>query len=115
MTCNCSYTNDTAGSLPPAIQRQINDAVEEFRQKVREILKPLSDTEFRCVDTDGKVKVMDALHVAPGTTILIGDWEVFRTTEHNWVDYTGKTYTSAQFVKMLRNQPHTPEIVHKGL
>lgn len=98
------------------IQKMIDSAAEEFRQKIEEILKPLSDTEFRCVDTDGKVFVMDA---TPGTAILIGDWEVFRTIiapeQNPWVDYTGKTYTSAQFVKMLRNQPHTPKIVHKGL
>ncbi len=101
------------------IQKMIDDAVEEFQQKIEEILKPLSDTEFRCVDSNGKVVVMDALSVAPGTTILIGDWEVFRTTiapeQNPWVDYTGKTYTCAEFVKMLRNQPHTPSIVHKGL
>lgn len=97
----------------------IDDAVEEFRQKVEDILKPLSDTEFRCVDSNGKVTVMDALDVAPGTTILIGDWEVFRTTialeQNPWVCYTGKTYTNVEFVKMLRKQPHTPKIVHKGL
>lgn len=101
------------------IQKMIDDAVEEFRQKVENILKPLSDTEFRCVNSDGKVTVMDALSVAPGTTILIGDWEVFRTItapeQNPWVDYTGKTYTSVEFVKMLRNQQHTPSIVHKGL
>lgn len=101
------------------VQKMIDDAVEEFRQKVEEILKPLTDTEFRCVDSDGKVTVMDALAIAPGTTILIGDWEVFRTTiapeQNPWVDYTGKTYTNVEFVKMLRNQLHTPKIVHKGL
>lgn len=101
------------------IEKMIDDAVEEFRKKIRDILKPLADTEFRCVNSNGKVVVMDALSVAPGTTILIGDWEVFRTItapeQNPWVDYTGKTYTSVEFVKMLRNQPHTPSIVHKGL
>lgn len=97
------------------IQQKIDEAVEEFRKKVEEILNPLSDTQFRCVDSNGKVVVMDALSVAPGTTILIDDWEVFRTInapEHNpWVDFMGKTYTSVEFVKMLQNQPHT----HRGL
>lgn len=101
------------------IQKMIDEAVEEFQQKVEDILKPLSDTQFRCVDSGGKVVVMDALSVAPGTTILIGDWEVFRTIiapeQNPWVYYTGKTYTSVEFVKMLRTQPHTPKIVHKGL
>lgn len=100
------------------IQKMIDDAVEEFQQKFENILKPLSDTEFRCVDSSGKVTVMDALSVTPGTTILIGDWEVFRTIiapeQNPWVDYTGKTYTSVEFVKMLRNQPHTPRIVYRG-
>lgn len=59
------------------IQKMIDNAVEEFRQKVQEILNPLSDTEFRCVDSSGMLTTMDALTVAPGTTILIGDWEVF--------------------------------------
>lgn len=101
------------------IQKMIDGAVEEFQQKIEEILKPLSDTQFRCADSSGKMTVMDAISVAPGTTILIGDWEVFRTIitpeQNPWVDYTGKTYTSVEFVKMLRNQPHTPRIVHKGL
>lgn len=101
------------------IKKMIDDAVEDFHKKIEEILKPLADTEFRCVNSNGKVVVMDALSVAPGTTILIGDWGVFRTItapeQNPWVDYTGKTYTSVEFVKMLRNQPHTPSIVHNGL
>ena len=101
------------------IQKMIDDAVEDFRQKVEEFLKPLSDTQFRCVDTDGEAKVMDADTIPPGTTILIGDWEVFRTITSfdrgPWVDYSGNTYTSEEFVKMLRKYAYTAEIVYKGL
>lgn len=101
------------------IQKMIDGAVEEFRQRVEEILNPLSDTEFRCVDTDGRVKVMDTHTIRLGTVILIGDLEVFRTTtssdRRSWVDYNGDTYTSEDFVKMLRNQLHMPKIVHMGL
>ncbi len=102
------------------IQKMIDDAAEEFRKKLeKEFIRPLSDTEFRCVDMDGKVKIMDAHIIRLGTTILIDDWEVFRTATSSdrgsWVDYLGGTYTNEGFVKVVRTLSHMPKIVHNGL
>ena len=101
------------------IQKMIDDAVEEFRKKLEKEFTELTDTKFECIDTNGELFIADANQIEVGTLIIVDDWEMFRilgaSEQKPWITYTGKPYTHSQFADLMRNQPCTPKIVHRGL
>ena len=126
MSCNCpkcSY-NDTNTSAEP--QRLINGAVEEIQQKLalnndNDNGLALSPTEFKCIDTDGKIITFNSKEIPAGTLIDFGSKrEAFRALVINkedkpWMLYTNEKLSHEQFAKMMRDLTNCPEILHWGL
>lgn len=116
MSCNCpkcSYTNTLA---------ELQVAVEEIQQKLalnnNNNNKPLSPTEFKCIDTNGKVVTLNSKEVPAGTLIDYGSKrEAFRALvvdidNKPWVLYTNKKLSHEQFAEMMRGLTNHPKILY---
>lgn len=124
MSCNCpkcSYTGTGTNTLA-----ELQAAVEEIQQKLalnnnNDDDLPLSRTEFKCIDTNGKVVTLNSKEVPAGTLIDYGSKrEAFRALICNvddkpWVLYTNKKLSHAQFAEMMRGLTNYPEILYWGL
>ena len=83
------------------MQKAIDDAVEEFRQKLEnEFIKTehkMTDTQFECIGNNIGLFIADAKELNPGTLIKVDDWEAFCILETSeqmpWITYLGDTYT----------------------
>lgn len=120
MSCNCpkcSYTNTLA---------ELQAAVEEIQQKLalnnnNNNNKPLSPTEFKCIDTNGKIVTLNSKEVPAGTLIDYGSKReafralVFDIDNKPWVLYTNKKLSHEQFVEMMRGLTNHPKILYWGL
>lgn len=121
MSCNCpkcSYNN------PPEPQCANNAAVEEIQQELAlssDNDKPLSPTEFKCIDTNGKIVTLNSKEVPAGTLIDYGSKrEAFRALvvdidNKPWVLYTNKKLSHEQFAEMMRGLTNHPKILYWGL
>lgn len=124
MSCNCpkcSYTNDDTNTLA-----ELQVAVEEIQQKLalnnnNNNNKPLSPTEFKCIDTNGKIVTLNSKEVPAGTLIDYGSKrEAFRALvvdidNKPWVLYTNKKLSHEQFAEMMRGLTNHPKILYWGL
>lgn len=122
MSCNCpkcSYTNDDTNTLA-----ELQVAVEEIQQKLalnNNNNKPLSPTEFKCIDTNGKIVTLNSKEVPAGTLIDCGSkCEAFRALvvdidNKPWVLYTNEKLSHEQFAEMMRGLTNHPEILYWGL
>lgn len=120
MSCNCpkcSYTNDDTNTLA-----ELQAAVEEIQQKLdNDNSKPLSPTEFKCIDTNGKIITLNSKEVPAGTLIDYGSKrEAFRALvvdidNKPWVLYTNKKLSHEQFAEMMRGLTNHPKILYWGL
>ena len=126
MSCNCpkcSYTDDDTNTLA-----ELQVAVEEIQQKLalnnnssNSSSKPLSPTEFKCIDTNGKIVTLNSKEVPAGTLIDYGSKrEAFRALvvdidNKPWVLYTNKKLSHEQFAEMMRGLTNHPEILYWGL
>ena len=125
MSCNCpkcSYTDTNTNTLA-----ELQVAVEEIQQKLalnnnsNSNSLPLSPTEFKCIDTNGKVVTLNSKEVPAGTLIDYGSKrEAFRALvvdidNKPWVLYTNKKLSHEQFAEMMRGLTNHPEILHWGL
>ena len=124
MSCNCpkcSYTNTNTLA-------EMQAAVEEIQQKLalnnnnnNNNDLPLSPTEFKCIDTNGKVVTLNSKEVPAGTLIDYGSKrEAFHALICNvddkpWVLYTNKKLSHAQFAEMMRGLTNHPKILYWGL
>lgn len=118
MSCSCPkclYTNTNTLA-------ELQAAVEEIQQKLAlNNNKPLSPTEFKCIDTDGKVVTLNSKEVPAGTLIdYDSKREAFRALICNvddkpWVLYTNKKLSHEQFAEMMRDLTNYPEILYWGL
>lgn len=101
------------------VQKMIDDAVEEFRQKLEKEFTELTGTKFECFDKNGELFIADAKQIEVGTLILVEDWEAFRilktSDQKPWITYTGETFTHEQFAELMREQFVKPKIIHAGL
>ena len=101
------------------IQQKIDEAVEDFRQKLEKEFTELTGTKFECFDKNGELFIADAEQIEVGTLIIVDDWEVFRilgTYEQKpWITYIGEALTHGQFAELMRGQLVKPKIVHMGL
>lgn len=125
MSCNCpkcSYTgNDNDNDNDTLAELQA--AVEEIQQKLalNNNDKPLSPTEFECIDTDGKVVTINSKEIPAGTLIDYGSKrEAFRTLvvdidNKPWVLYTNEKLSHAQFAERMRGLTNQPKILYWGL
>lgn len=114
----CSYTNTLA---------ELQVAVEEIQQKLalNNNNKPLSPTEFKCIDTKGEFVILDSKEIPAGTLIAYGDSdyykrEAFRALVCNeddkpWVLYTNVKLTHEQFAEMMNSRTNPPRILYWGL
>lgn len=121
MSCNCpkcSYTNDDTNTLA-----ELQAAVEEIQQKLalNNNNKPLSPTEFKCIDTNGKIVTLNSKEVPAGTLIDYGSKrEAFRALvvdidNKPWVLHTNKKLSHEQFAEMMRGLTNHPKILYWGL
>lgn len=101
------------------IQKMIDDAVEEFRKKLKKEFTELTGTQFECIDNNGELFVADAKDLNTGTLITVEDWEVFRVLEtfeqKPWITYIGEAYSHEQFAELMREQFVKPKIIHVGM
>lgn len=101
------------------IQKMIDDAVEEFRKKLKKEFTELTGTQFECINNNGELFVADAKELNTGTLIIVEDWEVFRILETSeqkpWITYMGDAYTHSQFAELMRKQFVRPKIIHVGM
>ena len=87
--------------------------------------KPLSPTEFKCIDTEGEIITLDSRQIPGGTLIDYSgsDYhtrEAFRVIASNegvrpWVLYTNMRLSHEQFTEMMRGRTNHPKILHWGL
>lgn len=122
MSCNCpkcSYTGTNTNTLA-----ELQAAVEEIQQKLAinsDNSKPLSPTEFKCLDTNGKIITLNSKEVPAGTLIDYGGKrEAFRALvvdidNKPWVLYTNKKLSHEQFAEMMRGLTNLPKILYWGL
>lgn len=120
MSCNCpkcSYINTNTLA-------ELQAAVEEIQQKLalnNNNNLPLSPTEFKCIDTNGKIVTLNSKEVPAGTLIDYGSKrEAFRALvvdidNKPWVLYTNKKLSHEQFAEMMRGLTNHPEILYWGL
>lgn len=96
------------------------------RRAVDNIALPLSPTEFKCIDTDGEIVILDSKEMIPGGTLIgYGDSdyykrEAFRALVCNvddkpWVLYTNERLSHEQFAEMMRKRTILPSILYWGL
>lgn len=103
------------------MQKMIDDAVEDFRQKLtNEFKKPeLTGTQFECIDNNGELFIANAKQFEVGTLIVVEGYEAFRILEtfeqKPWITYSGEALTHGQFAELMRGQLVKPKIVHMGL
>ena len=116
--------------MPETITReQLNEAINEFADKIMEVLgatvageetnKPEpTGTRFKAVDTNGEEVEMDATHFSVGAVVADGAFEYFRCCERGetgpWVRYSGESYSHSEFATEMRYAISTPRIVHRG-
>lgn len=109
-------------------REQLNEAVNEFADKIMEALgvtvadeetgepEP-TGTRFKAIDINGEEVEVDAATVASGTVVADGPLEYFRCHMRGetgpWVKYTGASFDHNEFAAEMRNIP-TPRIVHRG-
>lgn len=116
--------------MPETITReQLNDAIEEFANKIMEALgattadeetsePELTGTYFKVRNLNGDEIEVDAVDVSSGTVIADGAFEYFRCYAHEgtgpWVRYNGASYSHEQFASEMRDTLIMPRIVHYG-
>ena len=96
--------------------------IEEVRKQLESEFneRELTGTQFKCIDTNGDVIIVNSEEIPAGTLIGGGtDWEAFRilslSGEAAWVTYTGMTHKHETFAEIMRGRPRLPRIIHWGL
>lgn len=102
-------------------QKKIDEAVEEFRQKLNEAYNDnaeLTGTQVRVINFDLETSIEDLEYFRSGTLLNCGGWEAFRFVNNNqeyaWMTFNGEQLSDEQLADLMRHNGSNAMVIHEG-